>query len=422
MKWKWFAGLTMVAFLLSMGAGPPLLQAGERDTQLLLNLLKKKGIITEEESQELQRELQTSAKQEKEVMKKEITEAAQKGDFLPGHLKNIKIGTTIFSEFRARSEDKGGTTTNEFALNRGYLTLAGKVNSWLGFNLTSDLFTSRDSADRGNGLELRMKYAYADLFFGNTVTELGMAHTPSDMYDGSIWPYRVQGKHYLDDNSIQSSSDFGANIRGTFGGFMDEDFRKMAGSTYAGKWGGYQVGLYNGGGYTNPENNTDKIIGGMVYFRPAPNLELIKGLVMSYYGMFGKSNANFTAAGKTREYPSVQVNLAQLAWQHKWFTLYGQYYWGKGTFTSTEEEDRNGWLVEGFVRIPSQEKMRVFGRYFTYDPNTNKSNNAQTTRVIGLSYDWTKEFMPFVAYEHRDFEDSTKKNYDQFQVGFQLKF
>ncbi|MBA4394489.1 MAG: hypothetical protein C0407_13130, partial [Desulfobacca sp.] len=300
--------------------------------------------------------------------------------------------------------------------------LSGKVNSWLGFNLTSDIFTSRDTADRGNGLEIRMKYAYADFYFGDTVTEFGMAHTPSDMYDGYIWPYRVQGKHFLDDNSIQASSDFGINNRGTFGGFMDEDFRKVAGGTYAGKWGGYHVGLYNGGGYTNSEANTDKIIGGLVYFRPAPNVELIKGLVMSYYGMFGKSNSNFTAAGKTGDYPAVQVNLAQLAWQHKWFTVFAQYYWGKGTFTSTEENSRSGWLAEGFVRIPNLEKMRVFGRYFTYDPNTDRSNNAQTTYVLGLSYDWTKEFMPFVAYEHRDFEDSTKKNYDQIQVGFQLKF
>ena len=39
------------------------------------------------------------------------------------------------------------------------------MNSWLGFNLTSDLFTSRDADDKGNGLELRMKYAYADLYF-----------------------------------------------------------------------------------------------------------------------------------------------------------------------------------------------------------------------------------------------------------------
>ena len=422
MKMKWVLSLMMAFFFLLVWCGPAPLQAGERDTLLLLNLLKKKGVITEDEAQELMKEVQVQAKQEKEEIKKEVKEAAQKGEFLPGYLKGVKFGTTIFGELRLRSEEKGGASTNEFLLNRGYLTLSGKLNPWLGFNLTSDIFTSRDADDKGNGLELRMKYAYADLYFWDTVTELGMAHTPSDMYDSYVWPYRVQGKHFLDDNSIQASSDFGINIRGTFGGMMDEEFRKVAGSTYAGKWGGYQVGIYNGGGYTNAEANTDKPIGGLVYFRPAPGVEMIQGLVLSYFGMFGKSNNTFTTPGKTGDYPGVQVNLAQLAWQHKWFTLFGQYYWGKGTFTSSEEDSRSGWLAEGFVRIPKVEKMRVFARYFNYDPNTDISNNAQNTYALGVSYDWSKEFMPYLAYEHRDFEDPRKKDYDQLQVGFQLKF
>ena len=297
---KWVAEFGAGFIFLAAWGGPGPVQAGERDTQLLLNLLKKKGVITEQEAQELMKEVQTQAKQEKEERKQEIKEAAQKGDFLPGYLKGVKFGTTIFAEYRMRSEDKGGTSTNEFLLNRGYLTLSGKLNSWLGFNLTSDIFTSRDADDKGNGLEIRMKYAYADLYFWNTVTEMGLAHTPSDMYDSYVWPYRVQGKHFLDDNSIQASADFGVNIRGTFGGMMDEEFTKYAGSTYAGKWGGYQVGIYNGGGYTNAEANTNKPVGGLVYFRPAPGVDLLKGLVLSYYGMFGKSNNTFTATGKNQ--------------------------------------------------------------------------------------------------------------------------
>ena len=40
----------------------------------------------------------------------------------------------------------------------------------------------------------------------------------------------------------------------------------------------------------------------------------------------------------------------------------------------------------------------------------------------GGSYHWPKESMPFVAYEQRDFEGLKVKDYDQFQLGFQLKF
>ena len=408
----WVSGVPGV----SGGVHP--VQAGEVDALHLINLLKQKGILTQEEADSLMTEVRKNAKQEKTELKAEIKEEAQKGDYLPGYLKGVKFGTTIFAEYNLRSTDDGGPSTNQFLLNRGYLTLAGKLNSWLGFNLTSDLFTSRDAADKGNGLELRMKYAYADLYFGSTNTELGLTHTPSDQYDSYVWPYRVQGKHFLDEFGIQASADFGANIRGTLGGKMDDDFIKYAGGAYAGKWAGYQIGVYNGAGYTNSEANTNKPFGGLVYFRPAPGVDALKGLVLSYFGMLGQSNNNFTAKGKTNDYPDVQINLAQLAWQHKWFTLYGQYYWGKGTLTSTEDNSRSGWLVEGFVRIPTVEKLRAFGRYYNYDPNTDASNNATTTYVLGVSYDWSKEFMPFLAYQHNDYESKTTKISTSFRWAF----
>ena len=48
------------------------------------------------------KEAQTQAKQEKEERKEEIKEVAQKGDFLPGYLKGVKFGTTIFAEWNMR--------------------------------------------------------------------------------------------------------------------------------------------------------------------------------------------------------------------------------------------------------------------------------------------------------------------------------
>jgi len=68
--------------------------------------------------------------------------------------------------------------------------------------------------------------------------------TPSDDYDGSIWPYRVQGKHLLDDLGIQASADFGINNSGKF------------------KYGGYMVGVFDGPGYNVSEANGNKIFSG----------------------------------------------------------------------------------------------------------------------------------------------------------------
>jgi predicted porin len=100
----------------------------------------------------------------------------------------------------------------------------------------------------------------------------------------------------------------------------------------------------------------------------------------------------------------------------------GQYYWGKGTATSNEQNDRTGWVAAGLVRIPGVEKLRLYGKMDVYDPNKDKSNNNETVYIAGISYDLSKEFMPFIAWERTDFEDPKKADTTMYQVGFQLKF
>ena len=69
------------------------------------------------------------------------------------------------------------------------------------------------------------------------------------------------------------------------------------------------------------------------------------------------------------------------------------------------------------------EKLRAFGKYYYYDPNTNRSDDERNVYVAGLSYDFSKEFMPFVAWEHQDNRiNSGLTDSDKFQIGFQLKF
>lgn len=421
MKRLWMA-VFAVGFLIGLG-GVYGVQAGEIDAMHLINLLKQKGVLTQEEADGLLNEARRQAKAEKEELKVEIKQEGEKGAYLPKALKDIGFSSTIFAEWNMKDTEKGGTTTNQFLLNRAYLTLKKKITPWLGINLTTDIFTSKDKDDAGQGLEVRQKYALAELYLAGTTTELGLTHTPSDQYDSDLWPYRVQGKHFLDRHSIQASADLGLNIRGPFGPTLDsERYAQYGSKTYNGKWGGYQVGIYNGPGYTNLENNTQKAVSGMVYFRPAPRVDMLQGLQLAYYGTYGKSNTNYTEKGKTNDFPDWQVNIAQLGWQHKRFSLMGQYYWGKGTATSTEDKDRTGWLAAGFVRIPGVEKLRLFGKVDVYDPDKDKSNNSETVYIAGLSYDVSKEFMPFVAYERTDFEDPKKADTNMFQVGFQLKF
>lgn len=406
------------------------LWAGEVD---LINLLKSKNIITQEEADRMMEKVNSTSQKEKTDIKKEIkTEIkedikkdAAKGEFLPSALKGFKFGTTIYSDWSSTNKFSGNSaSTNSFNLNRAYITLTKDVNDWLGMNVTADLFTSKDANDVGNGLELRVKYAYANFKFFGTSTMVGMVPTPSDAYDNSIWPYRVQGKNLLDDLGIQSSADLGIVNQGVFGGYMDDEYLEFASKPFAGKWGGYMIGLYNGAGYDTPENNNNKVVSGLVYLRPLPTAPILKGLQLAYIGTYGQSNTNYAKGqGPTTEFPAWQTNIGQVSLQHSYFSIMGQYYWGKGTKSASEEKDRKGYLASAFVRVPGIEKLRVFGKYYTYDPDTDADKKDYAVYVAGLSYDWSKEFMPFVSWERGDNNvNAGRIDYNKYQIGFQLKF
>ncbi|RPH86624.1 MAG: hypothetical protein EHM75_07485, partial [Desulfobacteraceae bacterium] len=53
----------------------------EVDALHLINLLKQKGVLTQEEADSLMKEVRKTAKEEKTALKEEIKEDAKKGDY-----------------------------------------------------------------------------------------------------------------------------------------------------------------------------------------------------------------------------------------------------------------------------------------------------------------------------------------------------
>lgn len=144
------------------------------------------------------------------------------------------------------------------------------------------------------GWEFRLKYAYGKFDFKNLgdspirlKSEVGLVHTFSDDYDSALWPYRCQGKHYLDRHSIMSSADFGANLVIDWG-TMDKDFLKRISRKYATKWGALWLGAYNGSGYNKGENNDDKAIEIGFYVRPFNMFKPLQGLRIGVHYMDGE--------------------------------------------------------------------------------------------------------------------------------------
>ena len=222
-------------FVIAFGPCGHSVWAGETD--VLIDVLEKKGVLTPEEAKDATAE-----------MKK--VEAEEKPAELLKGLRGISIGGTYFLEYYHKDfDDDTIEDFGSFKVERAYLTIKKEFVPWFSSRLTADITYDSKRGDAGTdasevGWEFRLKYAYGKFDFKelgggsvNLSSEVGLVHTFSDDYDSALWPYRCQGKHYLDRHSLMSSADFGLNAQLELGS-MDKEFKKKVSKKYAAKWGG----------------------------------------------------------------------------------------------------------------------------------------------------------------------------------------
>ena len=415
--------------------------AGEAD--VLIDILLKKRILTPEEAKDAMSDVRKEKAKEKadveEVAKETATEVAKaeiesKSFELPKGLKGVSIGGTYFLEYYDLDSDDDTKDFSSFRVQRAYFTVKKKFTPWFSSRLTTDItYDSKRGAVATDaseiGWEVRLKYAYGKFDLKNLggspvnlKSEVGLVHTFSDDYDAALWPYRCQGQHFLDRHSIKSSADYGVNVQFELGS-MDKDFKKRISKKYAAKWGGVWLGVHNGSGYNKGENNDNKTYEAGLYVRPLNMIEFMQGLRIGAHYMDGESNE--LLSGSTTKYGNWEITQFMVSYQHEYFTVMGQLYDGKGEDGATDEVDRKGYNLAGFVRMPFHKPLRIFARYDLYDDDDSAadSDKDEKTTIYGISYDLTKGVMPWAAIEDKDFEDPADgDDHKMFQLGMQIKF
>jgi hypothetical protein len=92
------------------------------------------------------------------------------------------------------------------------------------------------------------------------------------------------------------------------------------------------------------------------------------------------------------------------------------------TKASNEGNNRTAYLLSALARVAGIDKLRVCGKWYRHDPNTHRSDDERTVYVAGLSYDVSKEFMPFVAWRHQNGgNDSEVVDRHKYRIGFRFK-
>lgn len=410
----------VVLFLFTVTLKPSVSQALEP----LLEKLKQKGILTKDEAFQI----------EKETEKKQVK--------LPKGLEGLSIGALAYIDYSVGNKLSGGRqlSYNQFALTRGYINIKKEITPWLSVRITPDIKqeTAGDTDAKLYGSWVtRMKYYYAQFnwpdlgFLTNNKTELGMGHMAWLDFQEHINPYRCQGTMFQERFHGFNSADLGVSLMGYFGGEMDEEYKKNVTKYYAGKYGSYHLGVYNGAGYHASENNNNKVLEYRVTIRLLP--DILPGLQLTYFGLTAKGNsATYTGSNA----PDWRISTGFISYDAKDFTLTAEACRNKGnqagTWLATGNNPKSveGYSFFGFVRIPGLEKMRVHARYDHFDPNIDIDDDDARLLIAGLSYDVYRHNMAMLNYERFEYDRNNKSggltnadNYEhRVQFVYQISF
>jgi hypothetical protein len=171
------------------------------------------------------------------------------------------------------------------------------------------------------------------------------------------------------------------------------------------------VGLYNGAGYHASEKNQNKPIEARLTVRPLP--DIIPGLQLSYFGLWGKGN-------KDTNEPDWTVNNGMVSFEHEYVALTGQYYTGTGNQKGDDEFDKDGYSI--FAEVKPLDKFSIIGRYDQFDPNDDADDDENTRYIIGAAYHIDKRHknMVILDYDTVDYEQKDKTDDKRIQLTLQV--
>ncbi len=402
-------GLFIAVFILT-GAGYGIAETPDtKKNDPLIDILIRKGILTEKEAAEITKEAQAQEKQKQQDMVQEIKE---KELAVPEALKDLEVEALAYIDYsngKTGGVANGSSSYNKFSVTRGYLTVKKGILPWLSTRVTLD--THQDAE---GDWEMRLKYLYAQFAapdmgpFTQMKSEVGLGHIPWLDFEEHINPYRCQGTMAIERAGVLNSADLGISLRGNFAGKLEDAKARTGNSHYDGRYGSWHIGVYNGSGYHTSEKNNNKALEGRVTARPLP--DVVPGLQLSYFGIYGQGNSNSNAHGSWQDY---EVNLGMLSYEHPWLTFTGQYFTTKGNAKGTWVDatgsalDTEGYSLFGKVKLPVlDEKLSVFGRwdYFNQDRDGDIGTHADYDMYIGgLAYEIFKGNLVLLTYETTDY-------------------
>jgi hypothetical protein len=330
-------------------------------------------------------------------------------------LPHVTLGGLAYISYQ--NGDKNDQAYSKVLVKRAYVDTKAKILPYLSARATFDI-----TQDSTGDWKSRFKYAYGAFstdrigFIASPVIEFGLDHMPWLDFEESINNFRMQDEMFMERNGIFNSADVGLLVGGYFGGEMPAEYKKDVASGYPGKYGSFQIGVYNGAGYHASEANTNKVLEGRITIRPVP--DVIPGLQFTYFGINGKGNTVLE--------PDWTLNVGMISFQSTWAVITGQYIDGKGAQSGTAVDaqgnslKRNGW--SGFVEAKLTKQWSLIARYDNFNANTDASDQTQKRTIGGIAYKLGHNNVILVDYDQLKYDQAGKPTDKRGQVTLQVAF
>ncbi len=334
-------------------------------------------------------------------------------------LTGLKIKGRYFFSYQQGEVD--GNEYNGFSIRRGYITLLKTMND----NFTSRL-TINATRDIDGEMEIVLKYLYAHLYLPDFLfvykpnIEIGMVHMPWFEFENTLARYRMQGSPFMARYEIATSSDLGFSAKGFFGGELDERKFDFIPRRFAGYYGSFSFGLYNGGGYRSEEFNTNKVFQARLTIRPLP--EYIAGLQFSGFTSIGKSNIE-EVDGYLPDWKTFNVTIS---YESRYAVLSAQTVSGSGnkdgTFLDNNmiSTDLTGYSFMAEGKYGS--KWRTITKYDQFNSNKDNSLDRVNRYIVGILYKPDDNNFILLDYDLLKHKDPLKEDNPQLQLTWRLEY
>ncbi|OGC92414.1 MAG: hypothetical protein A2W25_17070 [candidate division Zixibacteria bacterium RBG_16_53_22] len=313
--------------------------------------------------------------------------------------------------------------SNQFSLDRSYMTLKSKLTDYTSVSITADLST------RGgfSGYDLILKNGYANFmmpFYRPLSLSLGLQPTKyAEFIDGTLWQRRYLEKNIGDRVEFLTTADLGATI--------DHQLGDM------GNMGSVGLSIWNGAKYSSiAENNKNKDFNFYAALKPLVNNADFMYSVVGGQFYAGTQNVVIDTSMDAGDFKRQIISLGGKVNYRDYFDL-GLDYWMNtlGQVDSlgapTDDLKSNAMMIFGALYfknlVPESSLFRTLNllvRYDTYDPNTDSDagKNKQNYMIIGLECQPAKGINASVNYRSTSFEDSDMDSQNYLFLNTEFKF